>query len=78
MRASVSSRPRAATDSKMPGETVVPAIATRTGWKTSLGLDVEALDHAAQRLLDVLDVERLRLLERLAGRAQPLRRRRRA
>ena len=38
-----------------------------------LGLGVEALDHAAQRLLDVLDVERLRPLERLARRAQPLR-----
>src|SRR5829696_4467439 len=38
MRASVSSRPSAATDSNIPGETVVPEIATRTGWKTCLGL----------------------------------------
>ena len=54
MRASVSSRPRAATDSKIPGETVVPLIATRIGWKTSLRLDPEPLHHAAQRRLDRL------------------------
>ena len=60
MRASVSSRPSAATDSKIPGETVVPVIATRIGWKTSLGFTLEPLDDAAQRLLDPLGVERLR------------------
>ena len=32
MRASVSSRPSSATDSKIPGETVDPVIATRIGW----------------------------------------------
>jgi hypothetical protein len=32
IRASVSSRPRSATDSKIPGETVDPVIATRIGW----------------------------------------------
>ena len=31
IRANVSSLPRAATDSKIPGDTVVPVIATRTG-----------------------------------------------
>ena len=36
----------------MPGETVVPASATRIGWKTSLRLGAEPLDHAAQRRLD--------------------------
>ena len=35
MRTSVSSRPSAATDSKIPGDTVVPVIATLTGWNTS-------------------------------------------
>ena len=38
--------------SKMPGETVVPAIATRSGWKTSRGLAPRRSTHAAQRLLD--------------------------
>jgi len=38
MRESVSSRPSTATDSKMPGDTVVPLIATRTGWNTLAGL----------------------------------------
>ena len=51
----------------MPGETVVPASATRTGWKTSLALTPRVLDHAAQGLLDVLGVERLDALERRAG-----------
>src|SRR5215213_6106401 len=37
MRRSVSSRPSSATLSKIPGEIVVPAIATRTGWKTCFG-----------------------------------------
>ena len=32
IRASVSSRPSSATDSKMPGDTVDPLIATRIGW----------------------------------------------
>jgi hypothetical protein len=32
MRRSVSSRPSSATLSKIPGETVVPEIATRSGW----------------------------------------------
>ena len=38
IRASVSARPSTATVSKMPGETGRPAIATRSGWKTSRGL----------------------------------------
>ena len=48
-RASVSSRPSSATVSKIPGETVVPATATRSGWKTCLRLTPEPLGHAAQR-----------------------------
>ena len=32
MRASDSSRPSTASDSKIPGETEVPVIATRIGW----------------------------------------------
>jgi len=32
MRRNVSSRPSNATLSKIPGETVVPEIATRSGW----------------------------------------------
>ena len=32
MRASASSRPSAASDSKIPGETVPPVSATRIGW----------------------------------------------
>ena len=42
MRASVSSRPSRATLSKIPGETVWPAIATRTGWNTFPGLTSRA------------------------------------
>ena len=38
MRAIVSSRPSTESDSKIPGETVVPVIATRSGWKTCFGL----------------------------------------
>ena len=56
----------------MPGDTVVPAIATRTGWKTSRGF-ARALDHAAQRGLHALGVQRLGPLgERLARRGEPL------
>ena len=51
IRARVSSRPSAATDSKMPGEIVFPPMATRIGWKTSLGLPL-ALHHPAQGRLD--------------------------
>ena len=50
----------------MPGDTVVPAIATRTGWNTLPGLTPLALDHLAQRRLDVLDRERLGARQRLA------------
>ena len=49
MRATVSSRPSAATDSKMPGETVVPVIASRIGWKTSLGFTSSRSTSAASR-----------------------------
>ena len=52
MRRSDSSRPSSASVSKIPGETVVPASATRSGWKTSLGLAPRALDDLAQRRLD--------------------------
>src|SRR3954451_9708352 len=38
MRRSASSRPSTSSVSKMPGDTVVPARATRIGWKTSRGL----------------------------------------
>ena len=38
MRARVCSRPSSATLSKMPGDTVPPAIATRIGWYTLPGL----------------------------------------
>ena len=72
IRASVSSRPSSATLSKIPGETVVPAIATRTGWNTLPGLAPRALDDPAQRRLDRLDRERLGLGERLARRLQRL------
>ena len=50
----------------MPGETVVPASATRIGWKTSFGLRAARLDDLAQRRLDRLDVERLDVRQRLA------------
>ena len=71
MRAGSPPRPSAATDSKMPGETVVPATATRTGWKTSFAL-TSRRSTTAQRALDVLDVEWLGLLERSARLAQAL------
>ena len=79
MRRSVSSRPSSATLSKIPGETVVPAIATRTGWKTCSASSRGARRSRAVRLDRVL-VERrqlararARLRERLraAVRAEP-------
>ena len=66
MRRSASSRPSSATLSKIPGEIVVPAIATRTGWKTCFGFQPRASTSAAQRRLDRL------LRERLADRGQRL------
>ena len=50
----------------MPGETVVPASATRIGWKTSLGLRAAALDDAAQRRVDRVGVQRLERRQRRA------------
>ena len=43
--------PERATDSKIPGDTVVPLIATRTGWKTSPAWRPSGLHHPAQRAL---------------------------
>ena len=70
MRASDSSRPSRARLSKMPAETVFPVIATRIGWNTAPGFAPSSSDHAPQRLLDVLLVERLASRERRAGALQ--------
>ena len=78
MRASVSSRPSSgdrledARRDRRPGDRHAHRL------EDVLRLDLEALDHAAQRLLDVLDVERLGRLERLARRAAGAPGRRRA
>ena len=62
------SRPSSATVSKIPGETVVPVSATRSGWKTCLALrPVRSTARAAP--LDALGGPRLRHLGQRRARA---------
>ena len=75
MRPSVSSRPSASTDSKMPGETVLPLIATRTGWKISLGFTASR-STTLRSAASIVSVEALQPRERVAGGLQALARRR--
>ena len=56
MRRSDSSRPSTASVSKIPGEIVVPASATRMGWKTSFGLTVRASTTPRSASSTALDV----------------------
>ena len=72
IRASVSSRPSSATLSKIPGETVVPAIATRTGWNTWPGLLARASTTDRSATSTASASNRSVCSERLARRLQRL------